>query len=120
MHPRPLRVERERVEPLEARAQRPAQEPHRRSAHALDPTDPGPGPNSIALQRPGRLHRAVQNYEPMSSFDQAAAERYDQVHQRGDEDAAVELLAQLSGGGPALELAIGTGRIALPLAARGI
>jgi len=62
----------------------------------------------------------VDNYEPMASFDQVAAERYDQVHQRGDEDAAVELLAQLADGGPALELAIGTGRIALPLAARGI
>ncbi len=62
----------------------------------------------------------MQNYEPMSSFDQTAAERYDAVHQRGDEVAAVELLAGLAAGGPALELAIGTGRIALPLAARGI
>jgi hypothetical protein len=43
------------------------------------------------------------------------------VHRlRGDETAAVDFLASLAGGGPALELAIGTGRIALPLAARGI
>ncbi len=34
--------------------------------------------------------------------------------------AAVEFLAGLSGGGRVLELAIGTGRVALPLAARGI
>jgi SAM-dependent methyltransferase len=35
-------------------------------------------------------------------------------------DPAVERLAQLAGGGPALEFAIGTGRVAVPLAARGV
>src|SRR5436190_12229475 len=35
-------------------------------------------------------------------------------------EASVELLAELAGDGPALELAIGTGRLALPLARRGI
>jgi SAM-dependent methyltransferase len=35
-------------------------------------------------------------------------------------DPAVEFLARLAGGGPALEFAIGTGRVAIPLAARGI
>ncbi|MBM7436866.1 class I SAM-dependent methyltransferase [Streptomyces sp. HB132] len=35
-------------------------------------------------------------------------------------DPAVGLLAELAGGGRALELGIGTGRIALPLAARGV
>ncbi|MEU6486690.1 class I SAM-dependent methyltransferase [Streptomyces sp. NPDC046887] len=35
-------------------------------------------------------------------------------------DPAVELLARLAAGGPALELGVGTGRIALPLAARGV
>ena len=35
-------------------------------------------------------------------------------------DPAVDLLARLAGGGRALELGIGTGRIALPLAARGV
>jgi hypothetical protein len=40
--------------------------------------------------------------------------------QRGDEIEAVAFLEQLAGGGPALELGIGAGRIALPLAARGI
>ena len=39
---------------------------------------------------------------------------------RGDETAAVAFLGQLAGPGPALELGIGSGRIALPLAARGI
>lgn len=32
----------------------------------------------------------------------------------------VDLLAGLAGGGPALEFAVGTGRVALPLAARGL
>ncbi|MGW1958417.1 class I SAM-dependent DNA methyltransferase [Streptomyces sp. NPDC001920] len=35
-------------------------------------------------------------------------------------DPAVDLLAELAGDGPALELGVGTGRIALPLAARGV
>ncbi len=35
-------------------------------------------------------------------------------------DATVDFLAALAGDGPALELGIGTGRVALPLAARGI
>jgi SAM-dependent methyltransferase len=35
-------------------------------------------------------------------------------------DPVVDVLAELAGGGRALELAIGTGRIALPLAARGV
>ena len=35
-------------------------------------------------------------------------------------EAAVAFLTELAGGGPALELGIGTGRVALPLAARGV
>jgi hypothetical protein len=53
------------------------------------------------------------------SFGQDAADIYrDEL--RGDEDVAVAFLAELARGGPALELAIGTGRIALPLAATGV
>lgn len=37
-----------------------------------------------------------------------------------DPAPAVEFLADLAAGGPALELAIGSGRVALPLAARGV
>jgi len=37
-----------------------------------------------------------------------------------DTEGAVETLAELAGAGPVLELAIGTGRLGLPLAARGI
>lgn len=38
----------------------------------------------------------------------------------GDEDETVDVLEEFARGGPALELAIGSGRIAVPLAARGI
>ncbi|HEY6470925.1 MAG TPA: methyltransferase domain-containing protein [Candidatus Dormibacteraeota bacterium] len=61
----------------------------------------------------------MKGYHPMDSFNQASADMYDQ-ELRGDEQSTVALLAELARGGPALELAIGTGRIALPLAAKGI
>jgi ubiquinone/menaquinone biosynthesis C-methylase UbiE len=35
-------------------------------------------------------------------------------------DPMVDLLTDLAGDGPALEFAIGTGRVALPLSARGV
>ncbi len=62
----------------------------------------------------------MEGYEPVMSFDAANAEVYDDLAQRGDEAATVAFLAELAAGGPALELAIGTGRIALPLAATGV
>jgi SAM-dependent methyltransferase len=61
----------------------------------------------------------MEDYEPGMSFDEDAAAIYDD-EPRGDEAEAVAFLEQLAAGGPALELAIGTGRIGLPLAARGI
>ena len=68
----------------------------------------------------------MKDYEPVMSFGPKAAEVYDdgqrfsKTPSRSHRDAAVALLENLAGGGPALELAIGTGWIALPLAARGI
>jgi SAM-dependent methyltransferase len=61
----------------------------------------------------------MKDYEPILSFGEADAATYDDSS-RGDEDETVAFLAQLARGRPALELAIGTGRIALPLAARGV
>jgi SAM-dependent methyltransferase len=61
----------------------------------------------------------MKDYKPVMSFGEDIAQMYRDV-QRGDENTAVAFLEQLAGRGPALELAIGTGRIALPLAARGI
>jgi len=61
----------------------------------------------------------MKGYAPVMSFGEETA-RQDLDLQRGDEAAAVTCLAQLAGTGPALELAIGAGRIAVPLAACGI
>ena len=61
----------------------------------------------------------MKDYEPIMSFGEDVAREYDD-EPRGDENAAVAFLEKLAGGGPALELAVGTGRIALPLAARGV
>jgi SAM-dependent methyltransferase len=61
----------------------------------------------------------MEGYEPSMSFDEDVAEMYRDI-QRGDETEAVGFLERLAEGGPALELAVGAGRIALPLAARGI
>lgn len=58
------------------------------------------------------------------SFDEAVAARYDETSADMFDptvvEPAVDLLAELAGNGAALEMAIGTGRIALPLAARGV
>ena len=62
----------------------------------------------------------MDDYEPIASFGDDTAESYDALSRRGDEEATVALLEELAGEGPALELAIGTGRIAVPLAARGV
>lgn len=52
------------------------------------------------------------------------ADIYDKVHRELSDpahvDPIIDVLAELAGAGPALELGIGTGRIALPLVKRGI
>lgn len=57
-------------------------------------------------------------------FDERVAARYDESSAEMFEpdivDPVVDLLVELAGDGRALELGIGTGRIALPLAARGV
>jgi hypothetical protein len=62
----------------------------------------------------------MRGYRPIMTFDEDTAEEYDDLAVRGDEQATVAFLDELARGGPALELAVGTGRIALPLAARGV
>lgn len=62
----------------------------------------------------------------MAGFDDPAfygdrwAGIYDEHHGGLDPSSAVDFLARLAGDGPVLELAIRTGRVALPLAARGL
>lgn len=61
----------------------------------------------------------MDGFDPATSFGADVAARYDD-QPRGDEAETVDFLAGLAAGEPALELAIGTGRIALPLVARGV
>jgi SAM-dependent methyltransferase len=51
-----------------------------------------------------------------ATYDESSAEMFDPAIV----EPAVDVLADLANGGRALELGIGTGRIALPLAARGV
>ena len=55
-------------------------------------------------------------------FDERVAATYDddEMFDPAAVRPAVDLLVELAGGGRALELGVGTGRIALPLAARGV
>lgn len=61
----------------------------------------------------------MDGFDPASSFGPDVASRYDD-DLRGDEAETADFLTELAGDGAALELAIGTGRIGLPLAARGV
>lgn len=61
----------------------------------------------------------MHGFEPRHSFGPEVAAEYDD-RPRGDEQVAADFLAALAAGRPALELAIGTGRIALPLSERGV
>jgi SAM-dependent methyltransferase len=56
-----------------------------------------------------------------ATYGERVADIYDDLYgERFDTSATVTFLAELAEGGPVLELAIGTGRVALPLAARGV
>jgi SAM-dependent methyltransferase len=61
---------------------------------------------------------------PDGYFGEDVAERYDdgswEMFSPEVLEPTVDLLAELAGGGRALELGIGTGRVALPLAERGV
>jgi SAM-dependent methyltransferase len=57
------------------------------------------------------------------TFGELNAEWYDAFYEdamAAETHDSVEMLAEFAGGGRVLELAIGTGRVALPLAARGL
>jgi SAM-dependent methyltransferase len=53
-------------------------------------------------------------------FGEEVAARYDESTARMEIEPVVDFLASLAGDGPVLELGIGTGRIAVPLAQRGV
>jgi SAM-dependent methyltransferase len=56
-----------------------------------------------------------------TTYGDRIADIYDELYEGMlDTESTVEFLADLAGKGPVLELAVGTGRVALPLAERGI
>lgn len=57
--------------------------------------------------------------DSLNDFGTEVAEAYDEFV-RGDEEDCADFLASVAGDRPALELAIGNGRIALPLLERGV
>ena len=61
----------------------------------------------------------MKDYGP-ETFGQLNAEDYDELHDPGTTEESVALIAELAGQGKVLELAIGTGRVALPLTQRGL
>ncbi len=61
----------------------------------------------------------MEGFNPATSFGPDVASRYD-AQLRGDEPAACRFLAEVAGTGRALEFAIGTGRIAVPLTEQGV
>jgi SAM-dependent methyltransferase len=62
----------------------------------------------------------MEGFDPRTSFGDQTSRDYDAVSMRGDEEETVAFLAGLASGREALELAVGTGRIALPLRAAGV
>lgn len=86
------------------------------------------GAGGIHAKNPGRVRPAGSTVLPMTNddgyFGERVAARYDEssgeMFAPAAVDPAVGFLAGLAGDGRALELGIGTGRIALPLAARGV
>lgn len=62
----------------------------------------------------------MRDWEP-ETYGDRIAEIYDELYMDlFDNEGAVSFLAERAGGGPVLELGIGTGRLALPLSERGL
>jgi len=62
------------------------------------------------------VERTVWNHAAAAVYDDSTGREFDPAVI----DQSVEVLARLAGDGAALEFAVGTGRLALPLAARGV
>jgi SAM-dependent methyltransferase len=80
-------------------------------------------PRDDLVRLPAVGCRGVSDYGPDTYGDRWASVYDDWVARyamTSDADLVADRLAELAGGGPALELAVGSGRVALPLAARGI
>ena len=68
----------------------------------------------------GKSAATAAEYDP-GAYGRAVAADYDRLYETVPETTeAVQLLAELAGGGAVLEMGIGTGRLALPLLMRGV
>jgi hypothetical protein len=63
---------------------------------------------------------SIEGVDPKVSFGDENSKRYEALETRGDEEETVAFLARLAGQREALELAVGTSRIALPLTRAGV
>lgn len=61
----------------------------------------------------------MQGYQ-QSTYGDRIADSYDRMHSNWSPEDTVNTVAELADGGPVLELGVGTGRVALPLARRGV
>ena len=61
----------------------------------------------------------MEGFDPRTSFGPEVSKRYDRDG-RGDEAETAAFLARMAGQADALEFAVGTGRVALPLRAAGV
>lgn len=101
---------------------------------AIDPRACRKAPRSVSASTPrcramSRCTPRLADTAPSSSagghdptaYGASIAEEYDELYEGVlDTETTVARLADLAGGGPILEMGIGTGRLALPLAARGL
>lgn len=83
-------------------------------------TDPSTAPDAVQNSSTGSSTDSIDD----GWFPESVAARYDSSTDREFDPAVVErtvgVLAELAGDGDALELAVGTGRVAAPLARRGV
>src|SRR5450755_4358232 len=68
----------------------------------------------------GHPYDWVMDHFGPETYGERVADVYDEWYKPVDTAAEVALLTELAGGGRTLELGIGTGRIAVPLAANGV
>jgi SAM-dependent methyltransferase len=113
--PAPGRAERAQVEVvLQPRPWYPCKDRRSSELRRLRPRRPG-----LFIYRACPRRRTSMDGYDVTTYGQRVADVYDGWYPEHD-GPAIDLLAALAGDGRALELGIGTGRIALPLAARGV
>lgn len=78
----------------------------------------GPGMKGPGMKDSGSIN--ILDGFDAATFGEIYADEYDEQHDPGTTESAVALLTELAGDRSTLELAIGTGRIAIPMAEQGI